>query len=94
MDESNRPERILGFRRYLAALAVAVVLLVTFLGVAVGTTAQTEFDSVRVLHVLTIQPTPLTMGALAAGIAVTLLLTLFALLRVVSRYDDASRYRE
>lgn len=94
MDESNRPERVLGFRRYFVALAVAVVLLVTSLGVVVGTTAQTEFDAVRVLHVLTIRPTPVTMGALAGGIAVAILLALFALLRVVSRYDDASRYRE
>ena len=94
MDESNLPDRVLGFRRYFVALAAAIVLLVTFLGVVVGTTAQTQVESVRVLHVLVIRSTPLAMGALAGGIALVILLALFALLRVASRYDDASEYRD
>lgn len=94
MDESNRSDRTVGFRRYFVALAVAVVLLVTFLGVVVGTTAQTQVESVTVLHVLTIPATPVAMGALAGGIAVTVLLALFSLLRILSRYDDASASRE
>lgn len=79
------------FRRYLGLLGVGVVATVAFLGFVIGLTVQSEFETVRVLHLVTVRPTPLSMAALAGGIATVVLLVLFASLRVASRYDDAAR---
>lgn len=78
------------FRRYLGLLAVGVVATVAFLGFVIGLTVQTEFETVRVLHVVAIRPTPLALAGLAGAIATVVLLVLFALLRIASRYDDAA----
>lgn len=91
MDGTDRADGAFGFRRYLAGLAAGVVAVVALLGAVIGVTAGPGAEAIRVLHVVTIRPTPLSMAALAGGIATALLLVLFGLLRVASRYDDESR---
>lgn len=77
-------------RHFFLALAAIIVASIGLFGVAVGASAQTRFDAVPIFDLVVVRPTPLALGALGAGLATAVLVVLYGLVALASRYDEAA----
>jgi hypothetical protein len=77
-------------RRILLSVGVVVVALAGVVGFFVGSSDATSASTVAVFGGLMAVPlTPLSMALFAAVVATVVLSTLFGLVALASRYDDA-----
>ncbi len=76
-------------RRLFLLVAPVIVVLCGIVGALVGANAAERGAAVTVFGLVSLPPSGLVVGAFAAGVAVAVLVTLFGLVEVASRLDDA-----
>ena len=77
-------------RRYGLVVAFVAVAFVTSIGVTAAMNAPSDIQQVAIFGIISFTLTPLSLGVASALIAISVLVLIYAIIQVLSTFDDAA----